>query len=113
MLSRIYQSEKRFQDSVDILTRGLDSIKVKRDIHWSLYFLRGSAYDQLKDWKETEKDMLAALKLFPNQPTVLNYLGYSWVDRGLHLDKAIEMIRQAVALRPFDGFFVDSLGWAH
>ncbi len=113
VLSRIYQSEKRFQDSVDILTRGLDSIKVKRDIHWSLYFLRGSAYDQLKDWKETEKDMLAALKLFPNQPTVLNYLGYSWVDRGLHLDKAIEMIRQAVALRPFDGFFVDSLGWAH
>ncbi|WP_319411047.1 tetratricopeptide repeat protein [uncultured Cohaesibacter sp.] len=113
VLSRIYQSEQRFQDSVDILTHGLKSIKVKRDIHWSLYFLRGSAYDQLKDWPNTEKDMQAALKLFPNQPTVLNYLGYSWVDRGLHLDKAIEMIRQAVALRPFDGFFVDSLGWAH
>nr|WP_321458106.1 tetratricopeptide repeat protein [uncultured Cohaesibacter sp.] len=113
VLSRVYQSEKRFQDAVNILTRGIDSIKVKRDIHWSLYFLRGSAYDQLKDWPNTEKDMKAALKLFPNQPTVLNYLGYSWVDRGLHLDKAIEMIRQAVALRPFDGFFVDSLGWAH
>nr|WP_319516102.1 tetratricopeptide repeat protein [uncultured Cohaesibacter sp.] len=113
VLSRIYQSERRFQESIDILTHGLDSIKVKRDIHWSLYFLRGSAYDQLKDWDKTEKDMLAALKLFPNQPTVLNYLGYSWVDRGINLDKAIEMIRQAVALRPFDGFFVDSLGWAH
>ena len=113
VLSRIYQSQERFQEAVDVLSRGLDSIKVKRDIHWSLYFLRGSAYDQLKKWPETEKDMQAALKLFPNQPTVLNYLGYSWVDRGIHLDKAIEMIRQAVALRPFDGFFVDSLGWAH
>jgi Flp pilus assembly protein TadD len=57
--------------------------------------------------------MKRALELFPNQPTVLNYLGYSWVDRGLNLDKALEMIRQAVALRPYDGFFVDSLGWAH
>ncbi len=113
ILSRIFQSEQRYRDSIGLLTRGLDSLKTKRDIHWSLYFLRGSAYDQVKDWPNTEKDMLAALKLFPNQPTVLNYLGYSWVDRGLKLDKAIEMIRQAVALRPYDGFFVDSLGWAH
>ena len=113
VLSRIFQSEKRFRDSIALLSRGLDSLSQKRDIHWSLYFLRGSAYDQVKDWTNTEKDMLAALELFPNQPTVLNYLGYSWVDRGLHLDKAIEMIRQAVALRPYDGFFVDSLGWAH
>ncbi len=113
VLSRIYQSEQRYKETVDTLSRGINSIRTKRDIHWSLYFLRGSAYDQLKDWPNTEKDMLSALKLFPNQPTVLNYLGYSWVDRGIHLDKAIEMIRQAVALRPFDGFFVDSLGWAH
>ncbi|WP_319531067.1 tetratricopeptide repeat protein [uncultured Cohaesibacter sp.] len=113
VLSRIYQSEDRFQDSINLLTRGLDSVKTKRDIHWSLYFLRGSAYDQIKDWPNTEKDMQEALELFPNQPTVLNYLGYSWVDRGLHLDKAIEMIRQAVALKPYDGFFVDSLGWAY
>ncbi|WP_162916352.1 tetratricopeptide repeat protein [Cohaesibacter haloalkalitolerans] len=113
VLSRIYQSEQRYKEAVDTLSRGINSIRTKRDIHWSLYFLRGSAYDQLKDWPNTEKDMQSALKLFPNQPTVLNYLGYSWVDRGIHLDKAIEMIRQAVALRPFDGFFVDSLGWAH
>ena len=113
VLSRVYQSEEKFKDSIDVLTLGLNSIPQKRDIHWSLYFLRGSAYDQVKDWPNTEKDMQAALDLFPNQPTVLNYLGYSWVDRGLNLDEAIEMIRQAVALRPYDGFFVDSLGWAH
>ncbi len=113
ILSRVYQSEERYRDAIDILSQAIDSLPAKQDIHWSLYFLRGSAYDQVKDWPNTEKDMQSALKLFPNQPTVLNYLGYSWVDRGLHLDKAIEMIRQAVALRPFDGFFVDSLGWAH
>ena len=51
--------------------------------------------------------------LFPDQPLVLNYLGYSWVDRGVHLDEAFQMLRKAVALRPEDGFIVDSLGWAH
>ena len=113
ILARVYQSDDRFKESIEVLTKGLDGIAKKRDIHWSLYFLRGSAYDQIKDWPNTERDMQAALKLFPNQPTVLNYLGYSWVDRGLNLEEAIEMIRKAVALRPYDGFFVDSLGWAH
>jgi Flp pilus assembly protein TadD len=51
------------------------------------------------------------LKLNPEQPYVLNYLGYSWVDQGLHLDKAQGMIRRAVKLRPNDGYIVDSLGW--
>ena len=113
VLSRVYQSEDRYRDAIKVLTAGINSISTLRDIHWSLFFLRGSAYDQVKDWTSTEKDMKKALELFPNQPTVLNYLGYSWVDRGLNLDRAIEMIRQAVALRPYDGFFVDSLGWAH
>ena len=60
-----------------------------------------------------EKDFLKALKLQPNQPFVLNYLGYSWVDKGQHLKRALAMIEKAVRLRPNDGFIVDSLGWAH
>lgn len=113
ILARVLQAEDDFEGSIAVLTKGLASIEKEQTIHWSLYFLRGSAYDQIKQWPNTEADMKRALELFPNQPTVLNYLGYSWVDRGLHLDKALEMIRQAVALRPYDGFFVDSLGWAH
>lgn len=113
ILARVLQAEDNFTDSIAVLTKGLGTISKERNIHWSLYFLRGTAYDQIKQWPKTEADMQRALELFPNQPTVLNYLGYSWVDRGLHLDKALEMIRQAVALRPYDGFFVDSLGWAH
>jgi tetratricopeptide (TPR) repeat protein len=57
--------------------------------------------------------MQKALALFPEQPLVLNYLGYSWVDKGLHLDEGMEMIRKAVEQRPDDGYIVDSLGWAY
>jgi Flp pilus assembly protein TadD len=58
-----------------------------------------------------EGDFIQALALQPDQPMVLNYLGYSWIDQGLHLKKALEMIRKAVDLRPRDGYIVDSLGW--
>jgi Flp pilus assembly protein TadD len=81
--------------------------------HWSVFYSRGIALERSKQWKRAETDFLKALDLEPKQPYVLNYLGYSWVDQGLNLDRAQKMIEQAVELRPNDGYIVDSLGWAH
>lgn len=81
--------------------------------YWSLYYRRGVAYERDKQWPKAEADFRQALALFPDQPMVLNYLGYSWVDRGLNLDEAFKMLRRAVELRPSDGYIVDSLGWAY
>lgn len=78
--------------------------------HWSLLYARALAYDKEKNWPKTEADLKHAVALAPNQPYLLNYLGYSWVDRGIHLAEAEKMIRHAVELRPTDGFIVDSLG---
>jgi tetratricopeptide (TPR) repeat protein len=80
---------------------------------WAVYFQRGIAYERLKDWDQAEPNFKKALELNPEQPQVLNYLGYSWVDKNLNLDEAMDMIRRAVELRPNDGYIVDSLGWAH
>lgn len=80
---------------------------------WSIFFQRGIAYERLKKWDLAEPNFKKALELFPDQPQVLNYLGYSWVDMNINLEEGLGMIRKAVDLRPDDGYIVDSLGWAY
>jgi len=79
---------------------------------WNIFFQRGIAYERLKDWPKAEPNFKKALDLSPDQPQVLNYLGYSWIDRNMHLEDGLKMIQKAVSLRPNDGYIVDSLGWA-
>jgi tetratricopeptide (TPR) repeat protein len=86
---------------------------VPRQNDWQVFFQRGIAYERLKEWPKAEPNFLKALELSPDQPQVLNYLGYSWVDMNMNLDKGLEMIQKAVDLRPDDGYIVDSLGWAY
>lgn len=81
--------------------------------YWHLLYARGMTNERLKNWSAAETDLKAALAYEPDHPYVLNYLGYSWADQGINLDKAAEMIGRAVRLRPDDGYIVDSLGWVY
>jgi tetratricopeptide (TPR) repeat protein len=81
--------------------------------HWTLFYARGITYERTQRWPQAEADFLQALELEPEQPYVLNYLGYSWVDQGMNLDQAKGMLNRAVELRPNDGYVVDSLGWVY
>jgi Flp pilus assembly protein TadD len=80
---------------------------------WSIVFSRGIAEERSGSWKQAETDLRKALDLHPNEPAVLNYLGYSLVDRNERLPEALKLIKAAVDQRPTDGFIVDSLGWAY
>ena len=66
-----------------------------------------------QQWPKAKADFKKALELYPDQPMVLNSVGYSWVNQGLNLEEAFKMLRRAVELQPNDGYIVDSLGWAH
>lgn len=83
------------------------------DRDWRLYFARGAIRERLGKWPLAEQDLLLARTLNPTSPDVLNHLGYSWVDRGVHLEQGMDMIRRALSLRPDSGAITDSLGWAH
>ena len=80
---------------------------------WNLFFQAGIAHERLKQWPKAEAHFKRALELFPNQPQVMNYLGYSWIDMNINLEEGMDLIQAAVDLRPNDGYIVDSLGWAH
>ena len=81
--------------------------------NWRLFYNRGITYERAGEWKKAERDFRHALKLSPGQPSLLNYLGYSLIERGERLKEALDMVRKAVQARPNDGYIVDSLGWAY
>lgn len=112
-LGNIQRGQKLFGDAVGTYAKALTLVGPDDRAAWPLLYFQGIAYERLKDWPKAEANFQHALKIVPDEPLVLNYLGYSWVDRGLHLDEAFKMLRRAVALRPEDGYIVDSLGWAH
>jgi tetratricopeptide (TPR) repeat protein len=112
-LGDLLRNDDRFAESEKAYSRAIERIGEPGSEHWTLFYARGIDYERTKRWPEAEKDFLYALELEPEQPFVLNYLGYSWVDKGMHLDRAKGMLYRAVELRPDDGFIVDSLGWVH
>ncbi len=105
------RSQKRYQEAVVSYSEALARVGKLNKSHWSLLYSRGIAYERSNLWAKAEVDFLRALELSPEQPFILNYLGYSWVDRGINLHRAKSMIDRAVQLRPNNAYIVDSLGW--
>lgn len=113
VLGDLYRYDERYQEAIKAYSKALDIAGGERPRDWRFYYVRGIAYERAKEWPSAEADFLKALELNPNQPQVLNYLGYSWVDQNMNLEEALEMIKQAVNTNPNDGYIVDSLGWAY
>jgi tetratricopeptide (TPR) repeat protein len=112
-LGNVLRARKDFAEAAKVYTAGIDNLGQIERRHWMMYYFRGICYERTKEWPKAEADFRKALELYPDQAHVLNYLGYSWIDQGVHLEEGIDMIRRAVQLRPDDGYIVDSLGWAH
>jgi tetratricopeptide (TPR) repeat protein len=112
-LGDILRRREHYEEAVEAYDEAVARIGTLEPQHWRILYARGMALERAKQWSRAEADFLQALKFEPDQPFVLNYLGYSWVEQGQNLDKAQAMIRRAVELRPDDGYIVDSLGWVY
>lgn len=102
---------ERFDEAVGFYDRSIALYEEQDSPRWYSYYTRAIAHERLGNWPKAEADFRRALELNPDQPEVLNYLGYSLVEKQQNLDEALEMIERAVAARPESGFIVDSLGW--
>lgn len=112
-LGGVYASKEEYADAAALYDRAVQRIPQPQRSDWNIFYQRGIAYERLKQWPKAEPNFRKALELYPDQPQVLNYLGYSWVDMDMNLEEGLNMIRTAVGLRPNDGYIVDSLGWAY
>jgi tetratricopeptide (TPR) repeat protein len=110
-LGDLMRQLERFDDAAKAYDRGLSLYPSEEPAQWFIYYARAIANERQDKWDEAEADFRKALELNPEQPQVLNYLGYSLVEKGIKLDEALDMIERAVAARPDSGYIVDSLGW--
>ncbi len=111
VLGDVYSDEKKFRDASKAYTETISMLENEGGAQWFVYYARAVAFERLDNWESAETDFRKALELSPNQPAILNYLGYSLVEKRMKLDEAQDMIERAVKARPNDGFITDSLGW--
>ena len=111
-LANFFKDREYYQESIKYYSLALQYIKQDHFLFPKILDRRGTSYERLGDWDNAEKDLKESLRILPDQPHVLNYLGYSWIDRGINIDKALEMIIRANELKKNDGYITDSLGWA-
>lgn len=105
------RGEEQFEEATEAYSNAINMLPTPARNHWFLFYARGITNERIDNWKQAEKDFRKALELSPDQPLVLNYLGYSMVEMQINLNEAELMIRKAVASRPSDGYITDSLGW--
>jgi len=111
LLADALRTSEHYQESADVLDQ---LITARGDTaSWDLYYMRGVALEQAGRWPDAERDLKKALSLKPDEPDILNYLGYSWIDRGEQVKEGKAMIEKALATKPDSGAIVDSLGWAY
>ncbi len=112
-LGNLLRGHKEFAECADVYGKAINTIAAPGQSNWVMFYFRGICYERSHQWPKAEADLKKALELKPDQPLVLNYLGYSWIDQSVHLEEGMGMIRRAVEQRPDDGYIVDSLGWAY
>ncbi len=112
-MGNILREKERFAEAASAYGRAVERLGTPEPRHWTLFYMRGIAFERAKNWPAAEQHFKRALELQPDQPDVLNYLAYTWVDKNQNIAEAERMLRRAVEQRPNSGQIVDSLGWAY
>ena len=110
-MANIYKNSKKFEESIKYYSKVLKKINKNSAAYADVLYKRGSSYERLGDNESSDKDLLKSLSIKPNDPYVLNYLGYSYLDKDLDLKLAKELIEKAMSLKPNDPYIIDSMAW--
>ena len=112
-IANFYKDNENYEKSIKYYSIALKKINDNHHLLPKILYRRGASYERMGDWDKAEKDLEKSLKILPDQPHVLNYLAYSWIEKRINLDKSLEMLQFANNIKKNDGYIIDSLGWAH
>ena len=112
-LANFYKDNEYYEKSIKYYSLALMKIKKDHFLVPKILDRRGTSFERIDDWENAEKDLIESLRILPNQAHVLNYLAYTWIDKGINVDEGLEMLKKAASLRENDGYIIDSLGWAY
>ena len=112
-LANFYKDNEYYEKSIKYYSLTLKEIKKDHFLVPKILDRRGTSFERLGDWENAEKDLIESLKILPDQAHVLNYLAYTWIDKGINLNEGLEMLKKANQIRKEDGYIIDSLGWAY
>ena len=112
-LGNIYKGFKEYNKSIENYNFALDGISKDSNSYADILYRRGGSHERLKDYKKADNDLLLSLKLNPDQPYVLNYLAYSWLEREIKINRSMEMLLRAYDQKRDDPYIIDSVGWAY
>ena len=110
LLADKYRRLEQYEKAINIYSEIIN--KKSLSSNWNIFYSRGISYERINEWSKAEKDLQEAVRLNPDDPYVLNYLAYSWLDRNKNVEKALSLLKKAVEIEPDDAYIIDSLGWA-
>ena len=113
LLADLYRTNKQYNKAVELYSSLINEKRINKDQLWRYYYLRGISYERSNKWKKAENDFLQSLKIEPEQPQVLNYLAYGWIERNIFIDRSLVMLEKAVQKNPDSHYILDSLAWAY
>ena len=111
-LANLYKDYNNHKKAIEYYSLALEKLKTGHELIPKIFDKRGTSYERMGNWLKAEEDLKKSLEILPDQPYVLNYLAYSWIDKKINIEKSLKMLKQANNLRKNDGYIIDSLGWA-
>lgn len=111
--ANFYKDNNYHKESIKYYSLALKNLNKDHKLIPKILYRRGTSYERIGDWGNAEKDLTKSLDILPEQAHVLNYLAYSWVEKGIKIQKALKMLKRATNLKQNDGYIIDSLGWAY
>ncbi len=110
--AKFLKNNEKFESAINLYTEIINSIEKDHPLFPKAKDGRGVAYERIGEWKKAEKDLLGSLESSPDQAYVINYLAYSWIEKGEKIEQSLKMLKKANDLKPNDPYIIDSLGWA-